>query len=116
MDTIALSIVSTHKDLDITVDSTLKFHCHISKTVKKAAGLTNNLLNSTLCHDKDFMITLFKSHIRPLLEFSSIVWNTGYLGNQKLLESTQRRWTKQIAGMTDLNYADRLQTLNLYSI
>ncbi|MPC72893.1 hypothetical protein E2C01_067206 [Portunus trituberculatus] len=48
MDTIALSIVSTHKDLGITVDSTLKFHCHISKTKEKAAGLANNLLKSTL--------------------------------------------------------------------
>ena len=34
----------------------------------------------------------------------------------KLLESTQRRWTKQITGMAELNYGDRLQALNLYSV
>ncbi|XP_076060290.1 uncharacterized protein LOC143036611 [Oratosquilla oratoria] len=116
MDTTALSIETAHKDLGITVDCNLKFHTHISKTVKKAAGLANNLLRSTLCRDKDFMITLFKSHIRPLLEFGSTVWNTGYLGDLTLLESTQRRWTKQIIGMAELSYADRLLTLDLYSI
>ncbi|XP_076061391.1 uncharacterized protein LOC143037159 [Oratosquilla oratoria] len=97
MDTTALSIETTHKDLGITVDCNLKFHTHISKTIKKAAGLANNLLRSTLCRDKDFMITLFKSHIRPLLEFGSTVWNTGYLGDLTLLESTQRRLGQRLS-------------------
>ncbi|MPC43746.1 hypothetical protein E2C01_037398 [Portunus trituberculatus] len=73
-------------------------------------------MKSTFCHDKGFLITLFNSHIRPSLEFSSIVWNTGYLGDLKFLESPQQRWTKQLAGMTDLKYADPLQALNLYSV
>lgn len=111
-----LTIDSSHKDLGITVDNTLKFHSHIAVTVKKAAGLANNLLKSTLCRDKDFMVTLFKSHIRPLIEFGSTVWNTGYLNDLKLLESTQRRWTKYITGLSDLSYADRLRALNLYSV
>ena len=113
MDNIELSIEPTHKDLGITVDSTLKFHSHISITVKKAAGLANNLLKSTLCRNKDFLITLFKTHIRPLLEFGSTVWNTGYSGDLRLLESTQQRWTKHISGLSELSYADRLQNLNL---
>lgn len=111
-----LSTVPTHKDLGIIVDNTLKFHSHISTTVRKAAGLANNLLKSTLCRDSDFMLSLYISHIRPLLEFGSTVWNTGYQGDLKLLESVQRRWTKEVYGLSDLSYGDRLKNLNLYSV
>ena len=111
-----LSLADVHRDLGILVDNTLKFHAHIRSTVKKAAGLANNLLKSTLCRSSDFMVTILKSHIRPILEFGSTVWNTGYLGDLRLLESVQRRWTKCIDGLVDLSHADRLKSLNLYSV
>ena len=62
------------------------------------------------------MMSLYKTHIRPLLEFGSTVWNTGYCGDLRLLESVQRRWTKQVRGLSELTYANRLKTLNLYSV
>ena len=33
-----------------------------------------------------------------------------------MLENVQRRWTKQIEGLSSLSYADRLKTLELYSV
>ena len=83
-------LLRLHRKTGITVDSSLKFDSHILITVKKAVGLASKLLKSTLCCDKDFMITLFKTHTRPLLEFGFTVWNTGYLGDQRLLESTHK--------------------------
>ena len=35
-------------------------------------------------------------YIRPFLEFSSPVWNTGFVGDSRLLESVLRRWTKKV--------------------
>ena len=63
-----------------------------------------------------FMLAILKSHIRPILEFGSTVWNTGYLGDMRLLESVQRRWNKHIDGLAELPYTDRLKALNLYSV
>ena len=111
-----LSVVESAGDLGILVDSSLRFHAHIRQIVAKAWGLANNLLPSTLCRSSEFMRNVFITHIRPLLEFSSSVWNTGYLGDSVLLESVQRRWTKHIDGLRDLEYADRLERLNLYSV
>ena len=62
------------------------------------------------------MLIIYNAHIRPPLEFSSTVWNTGYVGDLKLLESVQRRWTKQMDGLQDLSYYDRLELLNQYSV
>lgn len=58
-----------------SVENSLKFQAHIQTTVDKAAGLPNNFLNATRCRSGDFILTLYKTHIRPLLEFGSTVWN-----------------------------------------
>ena len=68
------------------IDNELKFHSHVYCITSKAAGLSVSLLNSTLCRSREFIIAQFVSHIRPLLEFSSCVWNVGYIGDLKLLE------------------------------
>ena len=61
-------------------------------------------------------MAIYKTHIRPLIEFGSTVWHTGYLGDLKLLESVQRRWTREIEGLAELSYSERLKDLNLYSV
>ena len=106
---------TSHKDLGIIVDSSLKFHLHVEAVSTKANGLAQNLLRSTLNRSEGFMKILFTSHIRPLLEFSSSLWNTGFAHDLTVLESVQRRWTKQINGLQDISYHDRLKHLSLYS-
>ena len=49
-------------------------------------------------------------------KWGSCLWSTGYVQDLRALEKVQRRWTKQIDGMHDLSYADRLRSLNLYSV
>ena len=87
-----LSVETSTKDLGILVDSTLKFHGHVQQVVAKAWGLANNFLRSTHCRSVMFMCAVYVTHIRPLLEFSSTLWNTGYVMNSRLLESVQCRW------------------------
>ena len=111
-----LKCVHAHKDLGVTVDSTLRFHDHVRVTVQKAGGLANNLLRSTVCRNADFMSSIFVSHVRPLIDYASCVWNTGYLGDSRLLEAVQRRFTKRIAGLEEVSYGDRLRELNLFSV
>ena len=98
------------------IDPELRFHDHVWSVVWKAGGLAGELLRSTVCHTQHFMVSLFVSHIRPIMDFGSSVWNVGYLGDIKLLESVQRRWTRQIADISHLGYEDRLKALGVFSI
>ena len=50
------------------------------------------------------------------MEYSTTIWNTGYLGDIRLLESLQRRWTREIRGVSSLEYSERLKILGLYSV
>ena len=111
-----IPLVSSHKDLGIHVDSSLKFHSHILNRVRFASSLTSNILASTVCRDSDFILNVYLSHVRPLLEYGSSLWNTGYLGDLKLLERVQRRWTRAVRGLETVCYRQRLRTLNLFSL
>ena len=111
-----LRTVTVHRDLGVMVDVSLKFHEHIGSIVQKASGLASQLLRATICRDKDFMVSLFVSHVRPLLDYCSTVWNLGYRGDLVRLESVQRRWTKEILGMSGMSYLERLKYLGLYSV
>ena len=62
------------------------------------------------------MTFLLTTHIRPILEYCSCLWHTGYITDLRLLEGVQRRWTKHIDGMSMLSYAERLHALQLFSV
>ena len=111
-----LLAVTSHTDLGVIIDSDLKFHEHVHSIVHKAGGLAQSLLKSTVCRSPDFMLFLLTSHIRPIIEYCSCLWNVGYLEDLRKLEKIQRSWTKKIDGLSSLSYADRLQFLNLYSV
>ena len=44
------------------------------------------------------------------------LWNTGYAEDLRKLERVQRRWTKQVEGLGELPYSERLRQLKLYSV
>ena len=112
----SIPLTDLSKDLGILVDTKLRFHNHIQSMAAKASGVSSNLLKSIVCRSQDFMKSLYISHIRPLLGYSSVVWNTGYIGGTKLLESIQRRWTRNIEGLENLSYGKRLQSFGTYSL
>ena len=111
-----IPFADSHVDLGVTVDSRLRFHNHVRLVVNKASGLAHSFLKSTVCRSRDFMLYLLTTHIRPLLEYCSCIWNTGYVEDLRLLESVQRRWTKRIDGLASISYIERLRSLNLYSV
>ena len=111
-----IKFVTCHKDLGVCVDQELKFHNHIKKIVGCCNGMMTNLLSSTLCRERELMLNLYTSLIRPKLEYGSCSLNTGYLGDLRRLERVQRRWTRMVEGLGVLSYSERLRVLDLYSV
>ena len=105
-----------HTSLGALTDPELRFHNHVQSVVQKAGGLAGELLCPTVCCTLDFMVSLFISNIRPIMDFCSSVWNVGYLWDIRLLESVQRRWTRQVTDISHLGYEDRLKALGIFSI
>ena len=67
-----IPMVSSQIDLGVIIDDTCKFHEHAQSAARKAGAIAHNLLKSTVCRSSDFII-LLKTHIRPILEYASVV-------------------------------------------
>ena len=54
--------------------------------------------------------------MRPMLEFSSTVWNPVTKQNIRKVESVQKRFTKRLVGLSKISYNRRLEMLNIESL
>ena len=99
---VPIDFSSSHSDLGVTVDRSLRFHSHIRQKATIVNALMSNLLSCTLSRDNQFMRSIYVSILRPKLEYASSLWNLGYIGDTKLLERVQRKWTKAVEGLAQL--------------
>ena len=59
------------------------------------------------------LIPLYKSLVRPHLEYCCSVWNPHFRKDIELIEGVQRRATKLVKDVEHLHYNDRLEHLGL---
>jgi len=62
------------------------------------------------------MMSLYKTLVRPHVEYCVSAWNPHYIKDKKLIEKVQRRFTKMINNMKGKTYEERLQCLKLWSL
>ncbi|KAJ3659053.1 hypothetical protein Zmor_010762 [Zophobas morio] len=108
--------VEKYVDLGVTIQNDLKWSEHISVIVKKANSLIFLLSKCFQTLTKDSFLILYKSHVRPLLEYAAVIWCPYFEKDIALLERTQRRATKMVKSIRDLPYSQRLQELSLNSL
>ena len=104
------------KDLGVYIDPLLTFEEHINETIKKSNNMSHLISRSITYKTKEIMVPLFKSLIRPILEYANVVWSPSKKQDINALEQVQRRFTKHMIGMSNLTYEDRLRNLNLPSL
>jgi len=59
---------------------------------------------------------MFKTYIRPLLEYKSQIWSPYLLKDIDKIENVQRSFTKRLPGMNSKSYQQRLRALHLQSL
>ena len=59
---------------------------------------------------------LFKSIVRPHLEYANVIWHPAYKRQEAKIENVQRRATKVLKEFKDCSYTERLIALDLPSI
>ena len=61
----------------------------------------------------EMFLSLYKSIVRPHLEYASVIWSPLYKKDKRTLENIQRRATRLIQAMKGKNYSERLKRLGL---
>ena len=77
------------RDLGVTMDCYLKFHEHTNLTVTKANLVLGLIRRIFYCRESDMMTKLFKSLIRPILEYGNSIWGPHYVADQQVIEGVQ---------------------------
>ena len=108
-----LEKVSSEKDLGILIDDKLKFSEHINIKVNKANQILGCIKHTFKHLTKDVFKLLYKSLVRPHLEYNSVIWSPHLKKDMDSIERVQRRATKMVPELRNLSYEDRLRQLEL---
>ena len=104
------------KDLGVYVDKDLDFTMHTIAKVNKAHQLLGYVRHTFKHLNKQSLPMLYKSIIRPHLEFASCIWSPKHRININRIEAIQRRATKCVPELRHLNYEQRLANLKLETL
>ena len=105
--------VFEEKDLGVKFDPTLMFSKHIAMITKKANSMVG-VIRRTFDHmDEDMLKILYKSLIRPHVEYANCIWNPVLKKDADLIEKVQRRATKLVPHLREKSYSERLKHLKL---
>ena len=108
-----LETVDQEKDLGVTVDTKLTFTKHVNSQVNKANQVLGAVKHTFATLDKTNFLLLYKSLVRPQLEYATVVWNPRFKRDKDALEQVQRRATRLVSGLSHLSYQERLLSLGL---
>ena len=111
-----LSPVDSVRDLGIKVTSSLTWSPHIRNIVDDANRMAAWILSVFSTRDSEVMTTLFKSLVRPRVEYSCPLWDPKKIGDIVLIEQVQRQFTARIKDHQHLHYYDRIAALKLMSL
>lgn len=108
-----LAVATHEKDLGVEIDNQLKFSKHIQNQVNKANRALGAIKHTFKHIDKDTFLSLYKSLVRPHLEYASVIWTPQLKRDKDSIEQVQRRATRIIPSLSELPYSERLKSLNL---
>ena len=108
--------VQAERDLGVIIDEKLTFHSQTGLVTKKANTILAIIKKSFDCLNLTTLPILYKTLVRPILEYANTVWGPIYVGDQKKIERIQRRATKLLPELSQLPYQERLKKLNLPSL
>ena len=113
---VALEQVSVERDLGVLVDSELKFREQAASAVSKATQILAVIRRSIQLIDRTTLPLLYKTLVRPLLEYGNVLWGPFNRADQKLVERVQRRATRLVDEIRTEPYTERLRLLGLPSL
>ena len=90
-DVLSTSTDSKYKYLGIIISSDLKWNTHIDNILNKANQILGFIKRHLSKCDKTMKLLAYKTLVRPILEYSSSVWDPEYVYQIDKLERIQRR-------------------------
>lgn len=108
--------VTSFKDLGITVSVPMSFESHIASIVAKANRVLGLMSKSFRSKTPEVLMPVYKSNIRSILEYGSIIWSPHTKALNFQIERVQKRFTRLFPKIRHFHYRQRLENLSMYSL
>ena len=98
--------VIEQRDLGVQIHSSLKVESQVDKVVKKALGMLGFIGQNIEYRSWDILLKLYKTLVRPHLEYCVQFWSPYYRKDIIKLERVQKRFTRMLSGLDGLSYKE----------
>ena len=103
-------------DVGITITHNLKPSVQCQKASLTALGVLGQVSRSFHFRDKITFLSIYKTYVRPHLEFATPAWSPWLERDIEILEKVQRRFVRMVSGLTGTTYEEKLSELNILSL
>ncbi len=101
--------VDTYTHLGLTFQNNMSWNSHILSIYEKATKRLNLLKSLRFKINRLTLVCLYKSLIRPIMEYGDLIWDNCTVGNSELLESVQYESAKVVTGAIEGTSSRRLR-------
>ena len=113
---VKLESAEEEKDLGVWISTSLKPTKQCATAARTANFAMGQLLRSFHYRKKSNLIPLYKTFVRPRLEFAAAAWSPWNEGDIRILEKVQERFVKQISDVRGRTYEERLRITGLTTL
>jgi len=103
------------RDLRVIMCADLKVGSLCAEACKKANRMLG-IKRTFVVRSTEAMVNLYKTMVRPHLEYCVSAWSPHYIKDKLLLEQVQHRFTRLLPGFRSLSYDERLHQLRLWTL
>ena len=104
------------KDLGVMIHKNTKTSRQCTVAAAKANQIFEFIRRTVVSREKSIIINLYKTLVRPHLEYCVQAWSPDLQKDKNILEKVQRRATKMIKGLEKLQYEERLRECGLTTL
>jgi ribonuclease P/MRP protein subunit RPP40 len=116
MNEVDLTETKEEKDLGVLICQDLKVSRQCLTAAKKANQILGLIYRTFSSRSKDILVRLYKSLVRPHLDYCIQAWRPHLQKDIDVLEKVQRRATRMIEGFKGMDYEDRLNNVGLTTL
>ena len=104
------------KDVGVIVHASLKPSAQVAKAAAKANQVLGQMARAVTLRDKVTWPRLYKTYVRPHLEYAVQSWNPWTQADKEVLEKVQERALRYMNGSEGSTYEERLATAKLTTL
>ena len=104
------------KDIGVIVHKSLKPSLQYSKAAKKANAVLAQISRAVSYRDKVTFLHLFRTYVRPHLEYCGAAWSPWTQGDKDVLENVQRRAIGMVTNFKGRTYEEKLAEAGMVTL